>query len=101
MKSAMKLDIKGIKCDNCDYKNEDVKLEEYEKWLNKPCPKCGNNLLTQEDLDSVTKFKAIVDTFNEILPKPNGNEKKATFNLEMNGTGDIGFKLEEMEGENE
>lgn len=97
MKNAMELEIKGIKCDYCDYKNEDVRFENYHEWLNKPCPKCGNNLLTQEDLDSVTKFKKIVDTFNNILPKSSEGEKKAVFDLKMNGTGDIAFKLDRVE----
>lgn len=37
-------------CDNtaCDYKAE-VKQTELEGWINKPCPKCGENLLTPED----------------------------------------------------
>jgi len=43
-----------IQCDNtmCDYhiinetKNPNENIEQY---LNKPCPKCGENLLTEED----------------------------------------------------
>ena len=56
----------GVQCDNCDYK------EEYEvdfsasyqkglkKYLNKPCPKCGANLLTKKDYtDAVQLMKTI------------------------------------------
>lgn len=28
---ALKLTINGIKCDNCDYKDENVKVEDYEQ----------------------------------------------------------------------
>ncbi len=37
--------IKGIKCDNpnCDFRDESVGFEVYEKYLNKPCPKTSGN----------------------------------------------------------
>ena len=58
----------GIKCDNpqCDYINEDVSVSDYHNWLNKPCPKCGENLLTQEDYDKVQSMLAIVDLVNQM-----------------------------------
>lgn len=45
--------VSGIKCDNpkCDYKDESVTYEQYPEYINKPCPTCGENLLTQEDYD--------------------------------------------------
>jgi len=59
--------ISGLTCDNtaCDYQN-DVPFEEYENWLNKPCPKCGENLLTQDDLDTTLALNALVKMFNEM-----------------------------------
>lgn len=99
MKNAMELKIKGIKCDRCDYKNENVRFEEYEKWLNKPCPKCRANLLTQEDLFSVKTLVNLTNIFNEILPKPEDDKEKVTMNVEMNGTGKINFKHNESEKE--
>lgn len=55
MKNALELSIKGIKCDNpnCDYINKDVEFKDYKKWINKPCPKCGANLLTQKILTAL------------------------------------------------
>ena len=49
----VEIDIRGIKCDNssCDYTDMSVDVSEYPKWIDKPCPKCGENLLTQEDYD--------------------------------------------------
>ena len=40
--------ISGIKCDrdSCGYRDDSVKFKDYKKWVNKPCPKCGMNLLT-------------------------------------------------------
>ena len=42
------INISGIKCDSltCDYYDNNVHVNGYEDWLNKPCPKCGSNLLT-------------------------------------------------------
>lgn len=62
-----------IKCDNptCDYvvsrgpehgEVEDISV--YEEYLNKPCPKCGENLLTEEDYKDTKKLFNIVKLFN-------------------------------------
>lgn len=95
MKEALELNIKGIKCDNCDYKNEDVKFEDYENWLNKPCPECGANLLTQEDLDVTKALIDLTNLVNRILPEASSDEKKVTMDVEMNGTGKINLKLKD------
>lgn len=61
------LKINGLTCDNteCDYQN-DVPFEEYQDWLNKPCPKCGENLLTEDDLATTLALTELVKMFNEI-----------------------------------
>jgi hypothetical protein len=94
MKDALQLTIKVIKCDNkdCDYVNEYVSVSDYEKWLNKPCPKCGSNLLTQEDYEATKALISLVETLKEIIPKAENDEKMATVSIEMNGTGDIFIK---------
>lgn len=47
----LKYTIRGIKCDNheCDFIDVDVTYKDYSQYLNKPCPKCGENLLTDHD----------------------------------------------------
>jgi predicted nucleic acid-binding Zn-ribbon protein len=94
LKDALLLNIKGIKCDNkgCDYKNEDVSMSDYEKWLNKPCPKCGSNLLTQADYETTKALLAFTETLNDVLPKAEDDEAMATVSIEMNGSGDIFIK---------
>ena len=42
----MEINIYGLKCDYCDYRDDSVKFSEYEENIGKPCPNCGNNLLT-------------------------------------------------------
>lgn len=93
------LNIYGIKCDNpeCDYKNMDVKYEEYPQWLNKECPNCGANLLTEQDLKSTKELIEMVKAANRFardiglndleLPKT----PKVALPVEMNGTGEITF----------
>lgn len=41
--------VAGLKCDNkeCDYQDDTIRYEEYKKYINAPCPKCGHNLLTR------------------------------------------------------
>lgn len=50
-KEAVKTMIYGIKCDNpnCNYKDMSVPFEDYSNWVNRPCPLCGENLLTEKD----------------------------------------------------
>ncbi len=43
----------GISCDHCDYINMNVMYCEFESYVGKPCPKCGQNLLTREDCDAM------------------------------------------------
>lgn len=49
----MILTISGIRCDNpeCNYRHDEVALSDYGEWLNKPCPHCGENLLTEADFN--------------------------------------------------
>ncbi|MDY0394768.1 hypothetical protein ACFSMW_06710 [Virgibacillus halophilus] len=105
MAKAMELNIKGIKCDNCDYKNMGVKFEEYDQWLNKPCPKCGANLLTQEDVDSMDMLIQIAEMTNEIFPDGfDGDDSKGEeFNkrikgvVNMDGSGKVDISLSDAD----
>lgn len=92
MNKAIKHTIKGIKCDNpeCDYINPDVKFEDYKQWLNKPCPKCGCNLLTETDYMNVKLLAKIVGVINKVIP-PTKNEDIIKVNVEMDGTGKMDF----------
>jgi hypothetical protein len=102
---AIEYKILGIKCDalGCDFKDPTVSINDYKQWLNKPCPKCGANLLTQADLDTaflIVKLARVMNTpgikhilflFNLIF----GGGKRLKFKGEMNGTGKVNFKPQE------
>lgn len=65
------MDVKGIKCDNpsCDFIDMSVEFEDYENWLNKPCPKCGSSLLTDHDYFITKALFAVTNVVNKIFPK--------------------------------
>lgn len=55
--------ICAMTCDNplCRYENPNVGLNEYHHYLNKPCPACGEELLTEEDHAQIQALLSILD----------------------------------------
>ena len=74
MKNAIEINVEGIQCDTCPYEEPEVKMEDYPDWLNKPCPQCGENLLTEEDYEVAKQLVALVDTVNELYYSEEENE---------------------------
>lgn len=99
---AIETNIYGIKCDNpnCDYQDMTVKYEDYPSLLNKPCPECGDNLLTQEDFDRTETLVHNIEMVNKfyekygLLDDVSPDEPRVVVPVEMNGTGSI--KLGEL-----
>lgn len=92
MKKAIEINVHGIQCDNpgCDYANEDVQYDQFPEWVNKKCPKCGCNLLTQEDLDALHRVMELADLLNEKIGPVSGDpEPLKKITLKMDGTGNI------------
>lgn len=87
MGDNLRVQIRGIKCDNpnCDFSDMTVKYEDYDKWLNKPCPKCGHNLLKQRDYDECKLYMKIASLFNK-LPTLPGRKVKKQMIFDGNGT---------------
>ena len=48
----------GVQCDTpeCGYRVEFLTFEEYVPYVNKPCPQCGANLLTEKDYELAEQF---------------------------------------------
>jgi NMD protein affecting ribosome stability and mRNA decay len=63
-------EIKGIQCDSpkCDYEDDNVEFKP-EKWLNKPCPKCGSNLFTQKAWEQLKATQKFLELINGIAKK--------------------------------
>lgn len=66
---------RGMKCDNpeCDWKDIYVRFENYEEYIDRPCPKCGSNLLTRECYEracaGIQTAERINDFLNKVMPK--------------------------------
>lgn len=93
MDKALSFEIRGIKCDACDFMDKNIEVEDYKNWLNKPCPKCGANLLTQADFDNVQFLIKTTNLINEIYPKPKKDEKMFTMSVNMDGSGKMDFNI--------
>lgn len=66
----MELNIGGLVCDNteCDWEDMTIKLEDYGQYVNMPCPKCGENVLTEEDYKGVVDMVNAVEMANTMSP---------------------------------
>lgn len=57
-----------LHCDNeeCGYEHfdKDIDYQDLSKWVDFPCPKCGQSLLTQEDLEATNQLTAYVNMIN-------------------------------------
>lgn len=95
----------GLKCDNpnCNYHDDSISVNDYPNYINKPCPYCGCNLLTEADYKSVKRILKTVNTINRLynfLPKfvkkvdrQKGSESE--MNIDFNGTGKPNIKINE------
>jgi hypothetical protein len=63
----MPLNISGLKCDYCDYRDDSVPYSAYQKSIGKPCPKCGENLLTQQEFEKCERILKRVSRFEKVL----------------------------------
>lgn len=67
----VKLISRGIKCDNpkCDWIDDTVPFDNLKDWLNKPCPKCGENVLTDEDFKNAEIVSLSMKLINALTPE--------------------------------
>jgi hypothetical protein len=92
--------VSGIKCDNklCDFKDMSVKFEDYPKWLNRRCPCCTDNLLTEKDFKLVSRMDYIFNNrVFKFLGKATGifsfgKEKSINVEFDLNGSGKMKVK---------
>lgn len=92
MEQAVEVGVSGIKCDaeECDFEDNTVTLDNYPEWINRECPKCGANLLTQADYDTVLEMLGLVDVLNVSFE---GNlqdlGEEVNFKVKMKGDGSV------------
>lgn len=96
MKDNMNLVGGGLKCDNpsCDFVDMSIAIEDYDNWLNVPCPKCGTNLLTKEDLDAVKMIIVLSKLVQASEYENKGADGEATLHFNFDGTGNVEMSIE-------
>ncbi|WP_097005268.1 hypothetical protein [Lacrimispora amygdalina] len=94
----------GIKCDNpnCNYKDDTVQASEYPSYLNKPCPICGSNLLTEADFKSFIKIMKVINKINsfgnklpKFIQKWLEKSEEGDMSIDFNGSGKVDIKVHE------
>src|SRR4051812_42833476 len=69
----------NLQCDNYDWSDAEINFETYKDWIDKPCPKCGHNVLTQEDYQHAEIVRHTIEFINAMTP-----EQIAEFNKNVN-----------------
>ena len=89
MKNIEKIES-GICCDNteCTYEDKTVESDDYINWVNKPCPECGENLLTEEDYLTSLNLDILVNLVNSMT-----TEELDTMSRDL---GNIGFDKDDI-----
>lgn len=62
----MEINISGLKCDYCNYRDDEVQFSEYKNSIGRLCPVCGNNLLTEKEYFSCLRYHKTIDVLNKI-----------------------------------
>ncbi len=68
MEKNVILNSGGLKCDNpkCDWRDDSISTETYVEWINKACPKCGENVLTEEDYRNSELLLSVAHFMNSL-----------------------------------
>lgn len=89
-KKATSVIALGIKCDHCKFNDPSVSADDYPEYVNKPCPDCGNVLLTQADFDLYRELVGLSDMVNEIFEGFDlEGQPQASFTIRSDGDGFI------------
>lgn len=100
MGNVINITVSGVKCDTdgCDYRDDSVQLKDYEQWINKPCPKCQANLLTEADYQTIQTVLEVTAEINDLGPELlatfglDDSDERVRLQLEMDGTGTFTVK---------
>ena len=79
------VEIKGLKCDNpcCDFVNKDIPFEQYEQFIDYPCPKCGQSLLTPQAYKMCVQMKKMADFITKVTGGSKENDPEVIIPLDM------------------
>lgn len=101
MAPAATLEIKGIKCDHCDWSDMEIEFDP-DFWLNKPCPECGENLFTPEDNALIEAMSVAFKVVNELVDdgviKVEPDEELVEIEFKLDGTGNFNIEHDSFKG---
>lgn len=68
MENNLEITDGGLKCDNpkCDWKDATISFDNYKSWIDKSCPKCGENVLTEEDYKNAELVRLSINYINSM-----------------------------------
>lgn len=81
MEDSVEIKGGGLICDNpkCDFEDATIKIDDYAKAINKFCPRCGENLLTQQDFEDFTAMYQKLKILAKSVPHDeNSSEERKT-----------------------
>ena len=90
----------GIKCDaeGCDFRKDYPSFDYLHLWLGVPCPKCGANLLTEQDWFTTKLLNKIMgNPIVKLLNKMGKKEDRVLVEVKMNGTGKVDFDIKKLQ----
>lgn len=88
---AIELNVTGIQCDapGCGFVDETAKLEDWEGWLGRPCPRCGANLLTEADLAGARGLVGLAEWVNELVGPVEEGTPTVGYEVKFDGSGGV------------
>jgi phage FluMu protein Com len=90
--------LNGLRCDQCNWVDENIPLDDFDKWLDKPCPKCGAIVLTHEQLGHLYMMLEIADVMNQLDIPIDPNEPMAEMNLLIDSSANIKLNIKNLDG---
>lgn len=67
----LNLQQSGIGCNNpdCNHIEYNVSFEDFESYIDKPCPQCGTPLMTQEEFDMAQQMHKAMGAISNLTPE--------------------------------
>jgi len=91
-------EINGLQCDECGWEDKTIPLDDFDKWLDKPCPSCGATVITHEQLGHLIMMVEIADVMNQLDIPIDPNDPMVEMNVKIKDTNDIELEIKDIDG---
>lgn len=67
----------GLVCDNpeCSWKGPHIKYDDWEDYINSPCPECGEVILTSQDFEDARRMISWLNLLEEFSSLEDNSDK--------------------------